>query len=268
MHMDVIDLRDFYSRPLGRVSRRLINNQIHRLWPDVRDLNVLGLGYATPYLRPFLGKAERVLGFMPAAQGVLHWPKEGPSHTALVDECDLPLEDESMDRVLVVHGIEGSDNLRVMLRQIWRVLAPGGRLLIVVPNRQSLWSRREATPFGQGQPFSRGQITRLLRESMFSPCGWASTLYVPPVDWEPLLRSANAWERVGDLIWPRFAGVFLIEATKQIYAATPILTKPRRARLPAFGATASAVGIQPPFHNGDSTTDVGSHCPNDKQTEQ
>ncbi len=240
MHTDVIDLRDFYSRPLGRVSYRLINGQIHKLWPDVAGLNVLGLGYATPYLFPFIGKAERVLGFMPAAQGVLHWPSSGPSHTALVDECELPLDDETMERVLVVHGIEGSDNLRAMLRQIWRVLAPGGRLLIVVPNRQSLWARRETTPFGQGQPFSRGQITRLLRESMFSPCGWASTLYVPPVDWEPLLRSANVWERAGDLIWPRFAGVFLIEATKQIYAATPVKVRRGRVSMPAFGMPASA----------------------------
>ncbi|MDE1174759.1 MAG: methyltransferase domain-containing protein [Parvibaculaceae bacterium] len=240
MHMDVIDLRDFYSRPLGRVSRRLIDGQIQKLWPEVSGLNVLGLGFATPYLSPFIGKAERVLGFMPAAQGVLHWPASGPSHTALVDEADLPLDDETMDRVLVVHGIEGSDNLRAMLRQIWRVLAPGGRLLIVVPNRQSLWARRETTPFGQGQPFSRGQITRLLRESMFSPCGWASTLYVPPVDWEPLLRSANVWERAGDLMWPRFAGVFLIEATKQIYAATPVPVRRRRVRVPAFGAPAPA----------------------------
>ncbi len=117
--------------------------------------------------------------------------------------------------------------MRAMLRQVWRVLAPGGRILIVVPNRRGLWARREVTPFGQGQPFSRSQITQALRESMFSPADWENALFVPPFDWRPLLRSARAWERVGSLLWPRFSGVILVEATKQIYAATPI-REPRR----------------------------------------
>ena len=84
---------------------------------------------------------------------------------------------------------------------------------------------REATPFGQGQPFSRGQLTQLLRESMFSPAGWEAALFVPPFDWRPLMRSAGAWERAGGLMWPRFSGVILVEATKQIYAATPVTAR-------------------------------------------
>lgn len=221
MPMDVIDLRDFYGRRLGRVARQHIGRRIHAVWPDVTGLNVLGLGFATPYLGPFKARAQRVVGLMPARQGVLHWPSEGKCLTGLVDERELPLDDESMDRVLVVHGLEASEALRVMLRQIWRVLAPGGRVIIVVPNRRGLWARREATPFGHGQPFSRGQLTQLLRESMFSPSGWEVALFAPPFDWRPLLRSAGAWERVGHMLWPRFSGVILVEATKQIYAATP-----------------------------------------------
>ncbi|HUD52340.1 class I SAM-dependent methyltransferase [Parvibaculum sp.] len=227
MPMDVIDLRDFYGRPLGRVARLMIGRRIRSLWPDVKGRSVLGLGFATPYLGQFLGEAERVLGLMPAQQGVLRWPPEGRSLTGLVDEKELPLDDESIDLVLVVHGLEASEAMRAMLRQIWRVLAPGGRILIVVPNRRGLWARRELTPFGQGQPFSRGQITQALRESMFSPSDWENALFVPPFDWRPLLRSARAWERVGSLLWPRFSGVILVEATKQIYAATPI-REPRR----------------------------------------
>lgn len=227
MPMDVIDLRDFYGRPLGRVARLMIGRRIRSLWPDVKGLAVLGLGFATPYLGQFLGEAERVFGLMPAQQGVLRWPPEGRSLTGLADEKELPLDDESVDRVLVVHGLEASEAMRAMLRQVWRVLAPGGRILIVVPNRRGLWARREVTPFGQGQPFSRSQITQALRESMFSPADWENALFVPPFDWRPLLRSARAWERVGSLLWPRFSGVILVEATKQIYAATPI-REPRR----------------------------------------
>tara|TARA_R110000824_G_scaffold137637_2_gene302042 strand:+ start:65074 stop:65823 length:750 start_codon:yes stop_codon:yes gene_type:complete len=220
--MDVIDLRNFYGQPLGQVAQRHIGRRIEAIWPELRGLNVMGFGFATPYLGVIGGNAQRVVGLMPARQGVLHWPSEGKSLTGLVDERELPLEDESMDRVLVVHGLEASEAMRVMLRQIWRVLAPGGRLLIVVPNRRGLWARREATPFGHGQPFSRGQLTQLLRESMFSPSTWEVALFVPPFDWRPLLRSAGAWERAGHMLWSRFSGVILVEATKQIYAATPL----------------------------------------------
>jgi len=203
MNMDVIDLRDFYGKRLGHVARRLIGARVRALWPNVAGQSVLGLGFATPYLGVFLNEAARVIGLMPARQGVMRWPSEGRCLTGLVDENELPLDDESMDRVLVVHGIEASESLRVMLRQIWRVLAPGGRAIIIVPNRRGLWSRREATPFGHGQPFSRPQITQLLRESMFTPMGWDNALFIPPFDWRPLLRSSNMWEQVGHFLWPR-----------------------------------------------------------------
>ncbi|UXN74681.1 hypothetical protein N8D56_06225 [Devosia sp. A8/3-2] len=52
---------------------------------DVAGLRVLGLGFATPYMRFALGRAERVLAFMPARQGASARPREGPSHTVLCD---------------------------------------------------------------------------------------------------------------------------------------------------------------------------------------
>jgi len=36
MHMDVIDLRDFYGRPLGRVARRHIARRIAQVWRNVK----------------------------------------------------------------------------------------------------------------------------------------------------------------------------------------------------------------------------------------
>ena len=242
MHIDVIDLRDFYGRPLGRVARRLVARQVRAMWPDCTAANMVGLGYATPYLGMFRSEVSRVVGLMPASQGVVHWPLEGPGLSALVDETDLPLDDESVDRVLVVHGVENSEALRAALRQIWRVLSPAGRVLLVVPNRRGLWARIETTPFGHGRPFSRGQLTRLLRETMFTPTVWRTALYVPPFNWRPLVRSAGAWERFGGFLGARFSGVLLVEATKQIYAATPLpvggLMPARTRRLHPLGVAA------------------------------
>jgi SAM-dependent methyltransferase len=223
--MDVVDLRNFYAHPLGTVARRLIGRGIRRLWVGTAGLRILGLGYATPYLGLFREEAERCLGFMPAAQGVVKWPSTRPTLAALVEECDLPLPDAAVDRILLVHALETSRDAAALLRESWRVLAAGGRILAVVPNRRGLWARRDTTPFGHGRPYSRSQITHLLRETWFTPTAWGDALYVPPIDRRWFLRSAPAWERAGASVWAPFAGVHLVEATKQVYRAIPARNK-------------------------------------------
>jgi SAM-dependent methyltransferase len=216
--MDIVDLREFYVSPLGQASRRLIARRIRSRWGDVGGATVLGLGYATPYLDQFRQEARAVIGFMPAEQGVVHWPAEGASATALVDEVELPILDSSVDFVLVVHGLELTDHLQAMLTEIWRVLAPQGRALLVVPNRRGVWARFDTTPFGHGRPFSQLQLMQMLRETKFSPLGWSHALFVPPLQSGFLVRSAPAWERLGMWISRGFSGVILVEAMKQVYA--------------------------------------------------
>lgn len=220
MQQDVIDLREFYARPLGGVVRQLITYRVRSLWRNVRGMSVFGLGYTTPYLSVFAGEAERIGALMPAGQGVIAWPEGAPRQTALVDGADLPLPDTSVDRLLAVHSLEHAGSVRDLLREAWRVLSPEGRLLLVVPNRAGVWAQIDTTPFGHGQPYSRGQLARLLREALLSPSEWYHTLYMPPFSWQILLRSAIAWERIGTVLWPVFSGVIIVEATKQIYAAT------------------------------------------------
>lgn len=267
MRIHVIDLRDFYSRPIGAVVRRLVGHQLRKLWPDVSGERVVGLGFATPYLRVFRDQALTTIGMMPGAQGVVRWPSDGPGLTALVDEVALPLPDASVDRVLIVHGVETVDALKPMLREVWRVLVPGGRLLIVATNRSGLWARVDTTPFGHGRPFSRRQLSLLLREGMFSPAGWGHALFMPPFRLALLIRSAIWWERLGSVVWPGFSGVVMVEAVKEMYAMIPAREKGLAARLrpglvvqPASGVSPSRVSAErPPVRPARSPT-TGS-CP-------
>ena len=226
--MDVVDLRNFYSQHLGVVARRFVGRGIRARWSDTRSLRVLGVGYATPYLGLFREEAERCLALMPAAQGVVRWPSTRPALAALVEEDELPLTDSAVDRVLLVHALEMSSDPAELLREAWRVLAAGGRLLAVVPNRRGLWARMDTTPFGQGRPYSRTQITQLLRDTWFTPTGWGEALYVPPIPRGWFLRSAVAWERTGATLSAPFAGVHIVEATKQVYRAIPARREKRR----------------------------------------
>ncbi len=147
---------------------------------------------------------------------------------ALVEEDELPLTNSAVDRVLLVHALEMSSDPAELLREAWRVLAAGGRLLAVVPNRRGLWARMDTTPFGQGRPYSRSQITQLLRDTWFTPTGWDEALYVPPIPRGWFLRSAVAWERTGATLSAPFAGVHIVEATKQVYRAIPARREKRR----------------------------------------
>src|SRR6516225_1658709 len=228
MSLDVVDLRNFYSEKLGVVARRFVGRGIRALWNDTAGQCVLGVGYTTPYLGLFREEAERCLAFMPASQGVVKWPSARPTLASLVDPSELPLPDASVDRILLVHALEMSEDATALLREIWRVLNAGGRLLAVVPNRRGLWARMDTTPFGHGRPYSRAQINQLLRETWCTPTGWSEALYVPPVERGWFLRSAVAWERTGATLSAPFAGVHLVEATKQVYRAIPARRVTRR----------------------------------------
>jgi hypothetical protein len=123
-----------------------------------------------------------------------------------------------MDRVLMVHSLECAEQLRHMLREVWRVMSDSGRLIIVAPNRRGIWARLERSPFAHGQPYSQGQLSRLLRDNMFTPVRSRIGLYVPPSRARLMLSSAPAWEEVGRRLFPAFGGVVFIEVAKEIYA--------------------------------------------------
>lgn len=125
---------------------------------------MIGIGYAGPYMRPYLDEAECCIAAMPAQQGVVAWPRGGRNSAALVDDDDLPFPDHVFDNALVVHALDHARDPEAVLRETWRVLVPGGRILVVIPNRRGLWARSEISPFGYGRPFSRRQIEALLRD--------------------------------------------------------------------------------------------------------
>jgi SAM-dependent methyltransferase len=227
--MQVRDLTEFYDGHLGAVARRILLRRLRLIWPDVEGLRVLGYGYAMPYLRPFLVEAERSVAAMPGHMGFTAWPG-GKCLTALVEEDALAFPDAFFDRVLVVHGLESAESLRPLLRQLWRVLAPEGKLLLVAPNRASLWAQVQTSPFGHGRPFSRMELESLLKEALFEPGRWSRALYAPP--FESVTGSGNNWETVGRRLFSGIGGVHVVEAAKSVYSpARPALPKGARVAL-------------------------------------
>ncbi|EGP55178.1 hypothetical protein Agau_L100201 [Agrobacterium tumefaciens F2] len=228
MNTDIVDLREFYHSPLGRSAEQAITMALSTLWLPLPEERLVGLGYAVPFLDRFRHDTERTFAFMPAGQGAVNWPAGELSSTALVFDEELPLPDSSIDRVLMVHALEFAENPRESLKELWRVLAPGGRLVIVVPNRRGVWARMEHTPFGSGRPYSRGQLTALLRETNFTPGASAEALFFPPTTSRPVLKFRRYLELTGRRLWPLFSGVIVVEAQKRLYQGLPVTQRASR----------------------------------------
>ena len=233
MHLDVLDLRTFYYRTrLGRAAQKTIRDQIVSFWPSAKGETVAGFGFAAPMLRPFLADARRVTALMPGQQGVMPWPAGMPNVSVLCSETLWPLENDSVDKLIVLHGLEASQHPIALLDECYRVLAPEGHGLFVVPNRAGLWSRRDATPFGFGRPYSLGQLEAMLSAIGLKPTRHIGALFHPPKDTPFWLRTSGMWEKIGRQVSNRFAGgVLIVEVTQQV-PAPPRRGLPEAVRRP------------------------------------
>ena len=228
MSADTHEASEFYTTARGGVAARLLRERLAQMWPNLTGQTVLGIGYAAPYLRLWREQANRCVALTPAQIGVARWPTGAPNLSCTAEEDALPFPDLCFDRVILVHGLEAADNARGMLREVWRVLKDDGRLLIVAPNRRGMWAHLETTPFGHGQPYSAGQIGKLLAASLFRVERRDTALYLPPSNLRLVLRSAPLLERTGRRLLTGLAGVTITEAVKDVYAALPLQTVPRR----------------------------------------
>ena len=225
---DVTNLRNFYGSPLGVACANSITLALSVLWGNSKNERVMGLGFATPWLERFGSDSERVINLMPAGQGAIFWPSGGPSATGLVFEEELPLADSSIDRIIMVHLLEHSENPAETLREIWRVLSPNGKLFVIVPNRRGLWARFEHTPFGNGRPYSRRQLTGFLQSALLTPVSWSDALHFPPGKTSRRPRFRRNLETLGRRFWPVFSGVIMVEAHKKLYQGIPAIARQSR----------------------------------------
>lgn len=218
MHPDVRTLRNFYYRSaLGRAAQGAIRRKIVSLWPEAKGQCVVGFGFAVPLLRPFLKDARRVIGLMPGPQGVMHWPPGAPNISVLCEETLWPIETGSVDKLVLLHGLDTSEHPSALLEECYRVLGPGGRAIFIVPNRMSPWARKDGTPFSYSRPFTATQLETRLKYHGFLPERHVTALYQPPSGKRFWLKAGPLLERIGHAIpaW-RGGGVLILEVSKQV----------------------------------------------------
>ncbi|MGB3455771.1 MAG: methyltransferase domain-containing protein [Litorimonas sp.] len=227
-------LESFYAAPLGRMARDMVVRRLRSLWPDLAGNNALGFGYAAPYLDTYRKSANRIVLACPGGQGAIAHRSSRGVMACVADEAFLPFSDATFDRVLCVHAVEEADDLPGLLRELWRVTQPEGRIVVVAAGRSGLWSRMDHLPFGAGRPFSRNQLRRRLITAGFTPTVGAGALYGLPMSRLSGPKIAYGFERFGETVWPGFAGIVMVEAVRRLYVE-PHRVEEAAVRAPLFG---------------------------------
>ncbi|WP_419814916.1 class I SAM-dependent methyltransferase [Glacieibacterium sp.] len=206
MDLSESPIADWYATPPGREAARHLAAAVRPMLTGAPTARLLALGQTAPVLTRMHGlRHERVAMIV---EGATRWPLTQPNRAAAADPERLPFNDALFDDALLIHALELVERPRVVLRELWRVLAPAGRLVLVVPNRAGVWARVESVPFGRGHPYGKRGLTRLLGDAMFEVEHWDMALSAPPsprLRWleGPLARFA-----------PTLGGVHVVSASK------------------------------------------------------
>ena len=232
MSVDILDLAAFYATPLGRYVQQRLTQTMYDMWPApdaAHEETLIGYGFGTPLFSGLWPHADWQF-LMPAQMGVMVEHDELSGHVAMAQESQLPLRDASVNRLIGVHGVEVARDVESLLSEFWRVLVPEGRILLVVPNRGGFWAGGDATPFGFGRPYSRGQLRQTLSQAGFDLIHFRPALMMPPFLPVRVLNSLSGLERMNRFIVPQLNGVWVVEAVKRVPA--PVKMQ-KRVRLPA-----------------------------------
>jgi SAM-dependent methyltransferase len=208
------DLSRFYDSPLGQYVAKEVGTLLESRASLFSSQNVVGLGYSSPYRKVFDSCSCKFQLIMPASQGA-------EPGACLAHEEMLPLADYSCAATLLLHYLEFVSNVPAVLKEIWRVLVPGGSLLVLFPNVYGLWAHFDVTPFGMGKAFSESDLRTTLEEEGFKTEHCSSLLSVPYFSAESFLRKCFPTKTLSpEKVLP---GIFAIQCVKAVHR--PVLSR-------------------------------------------
>lgn len=181
----------FYDTELGRTIDKLEKDLIYSLAEPHPGQLALDVGTGTGHFaRDLATRGLRVIG-VDVSWAMLSVARNRTRsalplvHLVHADAARLPFVSDRLDLVLSVTALEFIAAPRLALEEMWRVLRPGGRLVIAVLNAVSPWAearRQEAakqeTPFSHAHFYAPEEFVALL--ASFGPVTWNSSVFIGP----------------------------------------------------------------------------------------
>ena len=164
----------------------------------------------------------------------------------------LPVQDDSIDLVILPHTLDFSDRPHAVLREVHRVLRANGQLIVLGFRPGGLWGLRRLVP-GAGMPPGELHLVsdrrlrdwlKLLDMRIHGLTGYFFRWPLPGLKG----KASPQWERRGRRWWPELSACYMLSAQKRISTLTPVRplwrTKPKVvAGLAEPTARVSRIGI-------------------------
>ncbi len=236
--MDIAHLLKFYANPLGKIAQEELT-QLTDVW--IKNVNSRSLFIGFPF--PLVPRdSDSYLYLMDRHIGATLYPLRTKNKVALIDLEFIPLPDESVPHIVIIHCLEFASSPAKFMREVWRVLQPEGLVHIIAPNRRSIWSHLDSSPFGHGNPYSMSQLSDLVKTSQFDIIEKKRGLFtLPHQSWQPSIITTAQHYLIKTFV-PKLSGVIAMELKKRVYCkalpkerkrlATP--TSAIRARVSSF----------------------------------
>jgi SAM-dependent methyltransferase len=183
---------------------------------------ILDVGCGTGTMLGYLARYGQTEGIDTDEEAVRFCRMRGTSRVRCVDSLPLPFADGTFDLITALDVIEHIEDDRAMLRELYRITAPGGLFLFSVPAYRFLWGpqdeisnhkRRYVAPQIRERVTTAGFKTRRLSyfNTFFFPIIAAVRLVRPYQPGSPDLKSDFTMTKPGPLN-ALLAGLFSLEA--------------------------------------------------------
>lgn len=150
-----------------------------------------------------------------------------PGAQVLAAADELPFDTGSVDLVLLPHVLEFNEHPHQILREVERILMPGGYLLVTGFNPRSLWGLwRKLGPKNQypwcGKFIALPRMKDWLELLGLEVVGGRFACYAPPIAHSGWLHRLSFMEPAGDRWWAVCGGVYFLQAIKRVPGVRPI----------------------------------------------
>ncbi|MHB1317027.1 MAG: class I SAM-dependent methyltransferase [Anaerolineae bacterium] len=177
----------WYAEQLGATVDRLQKDLVLRMARPLPGERALDVGTGTGnYACALAARGLEVTGIDPseAMLAVARLKPQPVTWLQAAAEC-LPCEDDSFDLVVSVTALEFVADPRRALQEMFRVLRPGGRLVVGTLNARGPWGKLytrlgqdPASPFHFATLYTAKRFEALL--AVHGDVRWSSAVFVPP----------------------------------------------------------------------------------------
>ena len=219
-------IEEWYQSPLGEktfsAEKLSVNEVISRLF----GYHILQIGLEN----------QNLIDESPAGHKIIFSSAWYPGVRKAVTDCErLPLASDSIDAIVLYHALDFTDDSHELLREVTRVLRPGGQMLIIGFNPVSIWGmwrlfkRKKSLPW-KGRFLSIRRLSDWLRLLNLHIDSINTCVHFLPFNINRVLNYAEIMENFGRRLKSPFGGSYSIRCVKQVVPITPIVTRRRSIR--------------------------------------